>query len=285
MKTFKKIYIEITNACNLSCGFCPKTARPAEYMSKKLFEEILNKIKGSTQYVYFHVMGEPLMHPDIGTFLDISQHQGYWVNLTTNGTFIDSVGPSILAKPALRQMNFSLHCFEANMNNYPIDEYLDKVFHFIHEANKQRQIYFSLRLWNASKDSDNTHVFGRIEKEFALDFALKDHPIPFNGIPIADNVYLNQSPPFEWPDINRTDIDDEGFCYGLRDQVAILVDGTVVPCCLDAEGTINLGNIKNQTMDEIIQSPRARDIYNGFSRREVVEPLCRKCGYRIRFSS
>ena len=59
----------------------------------------------------------------------------------------------------------------------------------------------------------------------------------------------------------------------------MLVDGTVVPCCLDSAGVLDLGNLFQQNLDEVLASPRARAIYDGFTRHKAVEPLCRRCGY------
>lgn len=286
MKKFKKIYIEITNTCNLSCDFCPKCARPSAFMSSRLFEDILQKTDGVLGYIYFHVMGEPLLHPEIGLFLDLSQKYSRRVNITTNGTLIQKAGDIIISKPALRQVNFSLHSFEANTGNISMDCYLDNIFDFIHRSRKLRELLICLRLWNLSCEDEtekNRHILTRIEREFDLNYTIKEKLTPCSGIKIAQNIFLNQAEKFDWPDIRNEEIGHRGFCYGLRDQVAILVDGTVVPCCLDREAAINLGNIHECSFDEIINSPRAQKFYEGFSRREAVEALCRRCGYRQRF--
>ena len=287
MKKYKKIYIEITNVCNLLCEFCPKTKRHPEFMRRELFEEILWKIKGHAQYLYFHVMGEPLLHPEIGLFLELCHKYGYVVNITTNGTLIEEALEHIISKPALRQVNFSLHSFEANTNQYSMDSYLDRIFKFIKVAQKERQLLTCLRLWNLSEDmktKKNMDVLERIEREFCLDFKIEETLTKCRGIKIGANVFLSQAAEFEWPDIMKNEIPGKAFCYGLRDQIGILSDGTVIPCCLDREGIMNLGNIKEQEFAEIIEGKRAKAIYEGFSRREAVEELCKKCGYRTRFN-
>ena len=287
MKRFKRIYIEITNICNLSCDFCPKTGRPAQFMSSESFDAILRKITGRAEFLYFHVMGEPLLHNEIGMFLDLCGKYGFKANITTNGTLIDKAADSILPMPALRQVNFSMHSFEANIDKYPLSGYLDKIFEFIGRAQKERKLLIGLRLWNiseSSKNKNNDYILMRIEKEFYSGIVIENKLTPINGIKLAENVFLYQAAAFDWPDIAREDIGGRGFCYGLRDQAAILVDGTVVPCCLDAEGIINLGNIFEQDFDGIINGSRAIGLYSGFSKRQAVEKLCKKCGYRIRFS-
>jgi radical SAM protein with 4Fe4S-binding SPASM domain len=278
---FKRIYIEITNVCNLNCGFCPKTTRKPEFIEIALFKKILNELKNHTRYLYFHVMGEPLLHPDIGFFLDLCHEYGYKVNITTNGMLIKKAEKNILLKPALRLMNFSLHSFNANTLNGEIDNYLDDIMDFISKAGSNPEFKACLRLWNKDK---NQYILKKIEEVFNI--SLNNDQIPYNekSIKLADNIFLNQASLFDWPDINIADLDNKGFCLGLRDQAAILVDGTVVPCCLDNEGTINLGNINDLNFSEIIKSKRAIDMFQGFSGRNAVESLCKKCGYRKRFN-
>jgi radical SAM protein with 4Fe4S-binding SPASM domain len=279
MKKYKRIYIEITNNCNLSCSFCPKTTRKKEYMPDELFSEILKKIKGASEYVYFHVMGEPLLHPRLGYFLDLCAEFGYRVNLTTNGTLIEKAR-FILEKPALRQVNFSLHSCGTPL-------YMEKVFEFADAAQKVKKLV-CLRLWNLKDNGpnqENAEIMEKISKKYGVRVDLDGGQTPVRGIKLAENVYMNQANEFEWPDMNRQDKGEAGYCYGLREQAAILVDGTVVPCCLDSEGVMNLGNIKELTLEQIVNGKRAKAIYDGFSCRRVVEELCKRCVFRRRFDS
>lgn len=291
MKKFKKFYIEITNVCNLACNFCPQTRRQPEFMKIEAFNKILEQIKPHTDYIYFHVKGEPFLHPEIDKFLDLSYEKGFKVNITTNGTLINKAKDKILMKPALRQVNFSLHSFDGNEGSKNKEEYINNIFLFVREAIDNTNVFISLRLWNIDRDNTlnlekgkNHELLQAIEKEFNLSYKIEEKVIPGGGIKISDRIYLNQDHEFQWPDLKEAEDEGSGFCYGLRNQVAILVDGTVVPCCLDGEGIINLGNINKSNFSEIVESERANNLFNGFSRREVVEELCRKCGYRKKFN-
>ncbi|MDF2543890.1 MAG: radical domain protein [Herbinix sp.] len=290
MKKYKKIYIEITNVCNLRCDFCPQTRRKPDFMSIDMFCKILDQIKDHTEYIYLHVKGEPLLHPEIDQFLDICYDKGFKVNITTNGTLINKVKDKLLLKPALRMINFSLHSFDGNEGAQNKEEYLYNILSFTKEALKRTETMIALRLWNYEEDNSinlekkkNDAMLAAIEKEFNLDDRILEQVLPGKGIKIADRIYLNQDHQFQWPDLKENEDDGKGFCYGLRNQVAILVDGTVVPCCLDGEGVIALGNINTTHFSEIVESKRACNIFDGFSRREAVEELCRKCGYRKKF--
>ncbi|WEK55884.1 MAG: radical SAM/SPASM domain-containing protein [Candidatus Cohnella colombiensis] len=291
MKHFKKFYVEITSVCNLSCTFCPPTERKANFIKIDDFINTLNQIKPHTDHIYFHVKGEPLLHPKIDELLDLSHERGFKVNLTTNGTLLHKAKDKILGKPALRQINFSLHSFDGHPGSSDKEGYVKSVLSFAKEAVAQSNIIISFRLWNLTEDNEtnvqtnrNREILGFIEDAFGLDYRIEDKFVRGGGIKIADRIYLNHEHEFKWPDLHEQEDEGKGFCHALRNQAGILVDGTVIPCCLDGEGVINLGNIKDKPFSEIIEDERATRLYEGFSRREVVEELCRKCGYRQRFS-
>jgi radical SAM protein with 4Fe4S-binding SPASM domain len=254
-------------------------------MSPERFENILAKLGDYSTHLYFHVLGEPLLHPFLSKLLDIAHDHGKLVNLVTNGTLIQEKGPLILGKPALRQVTFSLHSFIQDKLPVSVESYLEPVIRFAREASKNHLI--CLRLWDADAKADSTGgaaVIRFIEKEFRVPFSLEEKLLASSGIPLEKNIFLNKTKRFGWPDADGPDYGESGFCLGLRQQIAILVDGTVVPCCLDRNGDIALGNILSQTMDQILESNRAQGIYSGFSRHKVVESLCRHCSYRQRFS-
>ena len=259
-------------------------------MSVDTFKKILEQIEPYSEYLYFHVKGEPLLHPEIGQFLDLSYEKGFKVNLTTNGTLIVNVSEKILMKPALRQVNFSLHSFDGNIMKQSKDEYMDAILSFADAASMKTKVYTAFRLWNLDKNNNaagqramNLEFLKKIEEHFNLPYKIEGSIDALQGIKIAENVFLNQDYEFVWPALDNDADCGEGFCYGMKTQIAILVDGTVVPCCLDGEGVINLGNIHDTAFSEIIESERAVNICRGFSNKVVVEELCQKCGFRKRF--
>lgn len=289
MKTFKKVYIEITSVCNLACSFCPPTSRKANIIKLDAFNNILDQVKSYTKYIYLHVKGEPLLHPRIDELLDASHAKGFKVNITTNGTLIKKNRDKLLGKPALRQMNFSLHSFDGHEGSTNREEYLSNILSFAREA-AEHNVLISFRLWNLAPDHitneekrRNRETLEILEKEFNLDYKIEEKVVPGSGIKVANRIYLNQDHEFQWPSLFAPEDDGQGFCHALRSHAAILVDGTVVPCCLDGEGVIDLGNINHTPFSEIIEGERANNLFNGFSRREAVEELCRKCGYRKKF--
>lgn len=288
MKRFKKVYIETTNICNLDCSFCPKTCRKGEYMSEIAFTKVIDQVKSYTDYVYFHLMGEPLLNPNIEAFFKVCEGAKLKVNLTTNGTLLGAKGQLLLDSKALRQVNISLSSFEANVVTKDLETYIVEVCEFIRKAVLEKGIICSLRLWNMDtaslkgENAFNGEILSLLEKYLRLEKGTLETGLrEKHSFKIQDKLYLNMAEKFTWPDKDSSVSNQSVFCYGLRDQIGILVDGTAVPCCLDSDGNIPLGNIFTESLERIITSPRAVALYEGFSNRQAVETLCQKCGYAI----
>jgi MoaA/NifB/PqqE/SkfB family radical SAM enzyme len=287
MKRFKKIYVEITNICNLSCGYCSRPERPPLSMTPESFSKICGAIAPFTDYIYLHVKGEPLLHEDLGEMLDICHEKKLKVNIVTNGTLIEGAHDMLLSKPALRQVNFSLHSF-TELRETLRSGYLRSIMRFTIEALEKSGLIISLRLWNYDSDRDqgvaNGLIFSSLEQYFSLPFDIGEKLNPGRGLKLRDRLYLNCDRRFVWPELDRSESTGRAFCLGLRDQAAILSDGTVVPCCLDAEGIINLGNVHERDFADIIEGERAGNIIRGFSEGRAVEPLCAACLFRNRLA-
>lgn len=276
-KRFRKIYLEISNVCNLNCSFCPGTRRAPKVMTQPQFLALIEKLRPWTDYLYFHLMGEPLCHPQLQIFLQLAAEAGFKVILTTNGTLLRQTQEILLQATALHKINISLHSFEANDLSCSFEEYLSGCFSFGKVAEGKMKVSF--RLWNGNgKDQLNDRI-----EDILLQYFPKPWEWERNGMRIGQGLYLGYDDQFDWPDLSVEESVNELFCYGLRDQLGVLCDGTVVPCCLDHEGDLALGNLFEQSMDQILSSPRAIAIYDGFSRGCAVEVLCQKCGYARRF--
>ena len=274
----KKAYLEITNLCNLSCVFCPGTRRPTGFLTPEDFSLLAGRLRPHTEYLYLHLMGEPLAHPQLEEILRRAGALGFRVMITTNGTLLEERGRLLLASPAVEKVSISLHSFEGNEGD-GLADYLDRCLRFACSASAGGK-RCALRLWNL----DGAGTRGANRQNGAILSTLKGaFPGPWKegrrGTTLAPGVFLEWGEVFDWPDLSAPEGDGPTFCYGLRDQVGVLWDGTVVPCCLDHEGDIPLGNLYRQTLAEILESPRARAIYDGFSRGRASEPLCRRCGF------
>ena len=276
-KRFQKIYLEISNICNLKCSFCPGTKRSPHVMTEEEFSAMLPKLRPWSDYLYFHLMGEPLCHPHLDQFLHLAGEYGFKVILTTNGTLLHRHQEMLLHAPSLHKVNISFHAFEANELSMPFSEYLHQCFSFGRASEGKKLVVY--RLWNqGGADEKNAEILNTMKTYFSTTWQEERR-----GFRIGERVYLEYGDKFDWPDLNAKDDGEHVFCYGLRDQIGILCDGTVVPCCLDHEGDIALGNLHQESLEDILEKPRSQEIYLGFQRKKAVEELCRKCGYARRF--
>lgn len=275
MKKYKRIYIEITNNCNLNCSFCSKVLKPRRNMTLNEFEIVLNKIKGFTDYIYLHVKGEPLVHKDIIEFINKANDYNLKVNLTTNGTLFDKYAQELGKCKNLNKINFSLHC-EHNKPNY-----LEYIFENIKYLPDTTVIY---RLWtmkNNELDNNSQEIVDKIKEYYNLSTETVNKIKNENNIKISSRIFVDKDNEFTWPEINTHK--SCGYCYGLNTHIAILVDGTVVPCCLDSNGVINLGNIYKDNLEDIINSDRYQNLLKSFRDRKPCEELCKSCVFKERF--
>lgn len=254
---FKRVYIEITNVCNLKCSFCPPHNRENRFMSFEEFKTILNNIKPYTEYIYLHVKGEPLLHSEVDDFVKYAYDNGFKINLTTNAVLLDK---HLEITKYLRQINISLHATNSEA--------------IVNTAKNINNTIINFRIWNKDINKEAVEL---LEKSFNV-------TIPSTkNFTLAENKFISQDNLFEWPDINNKNTFNTGYCHALSSQIAILVDGTVVPCCLDNNGDINLGNIFVEDLDNILHSPKSQDIINGFQNRIAIQELCKKCTYKNKF--
>ena len=273
---FKKIYIEITNICNLKCEFCPETCREKRSMSIQKFEKVIEKIQGYTNLVTLHVKGEPLLHKNLEEILQILDKYNLKTNITTNGTLIKEKLETIKKSKAVRQINFSIHSITQNEN---LDnQYLQDVFESVEELEDK---IISYRLWNIQslQENDiNVNIIKTLEDYYNIK-NLKEKLLKNNSVKLKENLFINQDIEFTWPDINKEKIIEKGRCLALKEQIAILVDGTVVPCCLDNNGDIPLGNIFEENIEEILEKPKSVKIKKNFENGIITCDLCNTCGF------
>lgn len=273
---YSKVYVEITNQCNRNCSFCPGTTRRPGMMTLEQFSEAAEKLQGVTKYLYYHLMGEPLTHPALPDMIRRATELGFKSAITTNGSLLPSRGKAIL-DAGVYKVNISVHSFEeGSVESYK--SYISGCMDFADEASKAGTLVV-FRLWNQGYDEGrNISTLDLMHERFPGQWKEGSR-----GIQIQERLYLEYGERFEWPDMEAQDRGNRVFCYGLRDHFAVLCDGTVVPCCLDHDGDIPLGNIFREDLTQILSSPRAKAMVEGFSCRKAPEELCRKCGYARRF--
>ena len=274
---YSRVYLEITNVCNKNCSFCAKTKRKKQFMSLESFDRVTDSLVGVTKYLYLHLMGEPLLHKDIGEMIRLATQKGFKCAITTNATLIGEVGDTLI-DAGVYKVNMSLHSFQEN-DSEAHRNYVLACTEFAKKAT-EKDVLCVFRLWNGGSEFNmNDHTLKILKECFPWDWVHSQR-----GARIKNKLHLEFAKEFVWPDMSSPVISDRMFCYGLSDHFGILCDGQVVPCCLDHEGDMALGNIFENSINEILEGDIAKAIRQGFEKRLAVCELCKRCGYATRFS-
>lgn len=289
MARFQKVNIEISNICNLQCGFCPEVLREKQLMDLELFRRIIDQVAPLTEQVTFHLMGDPLVHPKLAELVGICEARGVRIFFVTNGLLLREPQAELLLNPAFRQVCFSLHSFHDNFPERDPGPYLERIFAYTERAARERpDLYINYRLWNLEQPrgagAKNQAMLERIFARFGGVIPANADVRRKKSHRVRDRLFLHFDTEFTWPDLALPRLGESGRCHGLSSHFGILVDGTVVPCCLDKEAAIPLGNIREKPVLEILDSPRAQAILGGFQAGRLVEALCQRCPYIERFS-
>ena len=264
---FKKIYIEITNACNLSCPFCIKNKRKIKYITLDEYKYIIDKIKKYTKEIYLHILGEPLLHPDIIEFIEYANSQNLLVNITTNGYLINNLKNN----SNIHRLNISLHSYN-EIYKLNLNTYLDNIFNTIDKI--KNKTFISLRLWVGNKNTE--YILKYINQRYNTNINKLENNTKTK---ITSNLIIDTFHEFIWPDLNNNYYNEIGKCRGLIDHIGILSDGTVIPCCLDTTGVINLGNIYQEELDSILEKQIVKDMVDGFKKGYKCQELCKHCSF------
>ena len=281
---FHKVYIELTNICGLECSFCPTKTTKNHTMNTDFFEDILLQLKPYTKDIAFHVFGDPLVLSNLERYLDISLKHNFKVHITTTGYYLKNFDLNIFLHKSIKQINFSLNSYNKNEMGYELDEYLKPMFDLCDLKLSQKvHNFINFRLWNIddtnSENKFNTEIFKHLSNKFNIDLSNIDYEKPKR---LENQILIDFDKYFKWPTLNDTETNN-GYCHGLSAQIAILSNGTVVPCCLDSFGIIDLGNLHKKALKDILFSKKSLDIVNGFKKNIAVEELCQKCTFKNRF--
>ncbi len=261
---FKRIYVELSNICNLKCSFCSMDKRKKRTLSIEEFEYILSSIKKYTNLIYLHVKGEPLLYKNIDKVFELCKINNINIKITTNGIYLNKYIDLINKYENIKQINISLMC--ENKEN----DYLNRIFETCNKI-KTTIVY---RVWISNEESNN--VINEILKHYNIRSDEKN-------IKLNDHIYLDKDIEFTWPNESTNEY-KEGICYGSRTHIAVLSNGEVVPCCLDSEGLLSFGNIFEESLDNILKKDKFIEFNNNMKKGIMLTEICKKCNFKQRLN-
>ena len=268
-KTFRRAFIEITNGCNLACGFCAASARPRRDMTVEEFENAAGQAGRLAEGVSLHLLGEPLTHERFPEILAACSRLGLKLNLVTNGVLLDRRQELLFGAPCLRQVSVSLHalaCLPAQRRGAVLNAAAD----FARAKPPGLVVGFRLR---AAPGDAAARVMA---KELAEAFG-KQAPEASGHLKLAEGVFLNFGALFAWP--GGPGGTGKKACLGLRHHFGILSDGRVVPCCADFDGAMALGNVNERPLAEILGGAAAEELKARLAGRLPMPAHCSSCGF------
>lgn len=267
----KRIYLEITDACNLNCPFCTNK-KGHSFLSFQEIERYVKEIKEITPYIYLHVLGEPLLHPDFSKILDLLDKEEMQLQLVTNGTLLSNY-PDLLTHSCLRKLSISLH----SVNDLKIDDsYFTNINRLI---DAKRNCTLELRFYNPSELKPHLLAYLHELKEI---FNPKE-TTKSGSLFLKEKTYIYFEDFFHWPMINDPFISDYGQCLGGKSMLAILHNGDVTLCCLDPKGHNTIGNLNEKSLKQILASDLYRNYLKELQDNHLIFKLCKNCSYRKRF--
>ena len=262
---------------------------PNKIMNLDTFDRLNHELKDFTNELAYHIVGDPLVLTNLQEYLNISLKHNLKVNITTTANNISEKHYEALSNSTIKQINFSLNSYNANSHKKSFEEYLNPILEFVKFAQEKKHEYFiNFRIWNLDEEKSakefNKKVFDKINEVFSSNINIEDvYKEKPKNIRIARKIFFNFDEYFSWPSLENEIISKTGFCYGLDSHFGILVNGDVIPCCLDQNACVKLGNTNSSQIADILNSKRVLDIQKGFRQNILVEELCQKCEYRTRF--
>ncbi|HAP66992.1 MAG TPA: hypothetical protein DCQ99_04085 [Nitrospinae bacterium] len=274
-----KVTIEITNACNSDCIMCPRQSmtRPVKNMDFELYKKIIDDCgKAGVKIIQPFNFGEPLMHNRLGEFIRYAkEHTKSRIQISTNAALLNSEKAMELLNSGLDRINididgFTKDTFEKVRKNLDFDRVVENTEKFIELKKKlNKHIFTTVSIINMDETSGEIAEFKRYWKP-RVDRVLDVKYNTWTGSVENRNNFINNSKRFNCP------------CKMLWDQMVILQDGKVALCCLDYDGKVIVGDMKNESIlniwnGKILNNLRQKQIKLKFDEIST----CRACNQYI----
>ncbi|OPG25209.1 radical SAM/SPASM domain-containing protein [Helicobacter pylori] len=280
-KPFKKIYIELSDICGLQCSFCPNPKNIRGVMPLELFEKVCKEAAPLTPIITLHVLGDPCKLKNLNRYLNAAKRFSLKVDLVTSGAYLRDF--ETLLQDAIYQISISLDAGLDNHNKLNQHRYIQKILEFCrYKCEKNSEVFLNLRIQDSTLDKHQNLIKPFLESFECVSLeTLKSQ----GRVRLFKKSFLNIQKTFKWPDLNaQNPLNQESktpYCYGLIKQIAILSNGVVVPCCMDTQAHINLGDLNHTPLKDILKSQKAMAIKTHFLKGEAPELLCKNCSYPL----
>ncbi len=250
-------------------------------MPLELFEKVCKEVAPLTPIITLHVLGDPCKLKNLNRYLNVAKRFSLKVDLVTSGVYLHDF--ETLLQDIIYQISISLDAGLDNHNKINQHRYIQKILEFCrYKFEKNSEVFLNLRIQDSTLDKHQNLI-----KPFLESFEC----VSLESLKTQDRArlfkksFLNIQKTFKWPNLNaQNPLNQESkipYCYGLIKQVAILSNGVVVPCCMDTQAHINLGDLNHMPLKDILNSQKAMAIKTHFLKGEALELLCKNCSYPL----
>ncbi|SEF83652.1 radical SAM additional 4Fe4S-binding SPASM domain-containing protein [Algoriphagus boritolerans DSM 17298 = JCM 18970] len=257
--------IEPTTSCNLRCPECPSGlrsfSRSTGMLQEKLFEQVIDQVKGHLSWLHLYFQGEPFLNPRFLEMVRYADSKGIFTSTSTNAHYLNEKQVAGILKSGLKQLIVSMDGITQEVyEQYRVGGNLSKV-----QEGLGRLI---------SKRKKAGQHFPRIVLQFLVT-GQNEHQLPalksWAKAMEVDELQLKTTQIYDFENGSDLIPKDLGYsrylplgngkwklkkqlenkCWRMWEGAVVTWDGKVVPCCFDKDANHVMGELKNQTLSTI----------------------------------
>lgn len=247
-------------------------------MDFNLFKSTIDQTHRKTDYLRLHEMGEPLIDKNIFKFIDYCSEKGIKTEISTNATILSEDAAEKILNSKLDNIilcldGFTRDVYEKVRSKADFEKTKENIARFLElKNNLKKRLKVYLQIISMKETEKQISDFIEYWKRYKIDkIIIKKFSTFSNQVEsissLAElkhrykNKIIKKRPP----------------CYYLWDSVVVLYDGSVVPCCRDYDASYILGNVKNESLNNIWNGKKIKQLRRMHIDGNFNVPLCRDC--------
>jgi len=314
LENARYVFLEVTNHCNFRCSFCPQaiSTRPPEHMDTTLATTLIKQLYnvGYKGNLYFHLLGEPFLHPEIFKIVEYASRRMPRSILFTNGSLLTTRNIESVFDASPYELMISMQLvdegsFKLKGSSMSWDRYASGIrkaieYKLTHDTPTLLRISVGMRKEDAVYPDDD--YFPRISPETFRENILRLFSgiqcldlqqiqniladIPFrSSLEIASGVFVSVKPMGNWLRLYREEITKRGYCPHVGKEFGVLSNGNLVLCHLDYDGKTAFANARESKLRNIFQNSAICQTIEKFCAEGIVPKNCQHCVVPHKYST
>jgi radical SAM protein with 4Fe4S-binding SPASM domain len=285
------ISVEPTTSCNLRCPECPSGlrsfTRPTGMLKTGLFQNVIDQLAPSLSYLIFYFQGEPYLNLSFLDMVSYASSKKIYTATSTNAHYLTDQAARRTVESGLDRLIISIDgTTQETYESYRVGGMLEKVI----EGTK------NIVAWKKKLKSRTPHLIfqflvvkpneHQIEDVQKLAKDLGVNEVAFKTAQIYD--YKNGSDLIPTIDRYSRYTRQENGTYEIKNQLldhcwkmwhscVITWDGKVVPCCFDKDAHFVLGDLTQNSFQEIWRGEQYTEFRSTLLRSRSEIEMCKNC--------